>query len=77
MASPKSDCLKHTWTKRRRPNQLTSSGVMKENLELIREKKECYIAEKNRILARKQQEEVLFLLQKEKLSLEIKQKKKS
>lgn len=68
-----SDALKPMWTKRRRPavQQLTSSQLSEEYLQLAKIKQECYEAERAGILKRNQHNEEIFELQKKKLLLEI------
>lgn len=78
VSEPKTPSLKHTWTKRRRPTpQLPQPSIElnKEYIETSKVKRACFEAELGNIQARKQHEEAIFELQKQKLLLEIEIKK--
>lgn len=73
MDNPKSECLKSTWLKRRRPaiQQLPSSKLSEQYLSLSHVKIECFQAEKENLKAREKREQEIFELQKRKLLIQI------
>lgn len=67
-------CLKDTWTKRRRPaiQQLSSSKLSEEYLALATVKRECFLLEKENMQSKRQRDDEIFELEKQKLLLDIK-----